>query len=60
MQHQLTPLLDERRCAEPVVPCNEKAHWVRPDLYGRVRCFGWTPCDRLRFPCFLGLLKGTS
>ncbi len=57
MQHRLAPLLDARRCAEPLVPCAEKAYWVRPDLYGRVTCFGWTLGDRLRFPCFQGLLK---
>ncbi len=60
VQRRLTPLLERRRCAEPVIACAEQAYWVRPDLYGRVKCFGWSPGDRLRFPSFVGLLKTAS
>jgi ATP-dependent DNA ligase len=53
---RLEPLLAERRCAQPCVPCTKQAQWVRPELYCRIRCFGWTARGRWRFPCLVNLL----
>jgi ATP-dependent DNA ligase len=50
MRRELQPLLANRTCAQPIIPAPETAHWVRPDLYCEVRCFGFTPQGRLRFP----------
>jgi DNA ligase-1 len=52
----LAALLAERHCAQPFVPCHQKAQWVRPQLYCKVRYFGWTERGRLRFPTLVGLL----
>jgi bifunctional non-homologous end joining protein LigD len=56
--HRLAPLLAERRCATPCVPCRKQARWVRPELYCRARCFGRTASGRWKFPYFVNLLDG--
>jgi bifunctional non-homologous end joining protein LigD len=56
--HRLAPLLVERRCATPCVPCWKQVQWVRPELYCRARCFGRTASGRWRFPYFVDLLDG--
>ncbi len=53
---RLAALLAERRCLRPFLPCHQKAQWVRPELYCKVRYFGWTERGRLRFPTLVGLL----
>ncbi len=56
----LADRLARRRCSGAVVPCPEPGLWVQPELYCRVRCFGWTPAGQLRYPVFRGLLPGAS
>ena len=48
-----------RRRAQPVVPCRQRACWVEPDVYCRVRCQGWTCHGHLRHAVFSGLLEKT-
>ena len=48
-----------RRRAQPVVPCRQRACWVEPDVYCRVRCQGWTCHGLLRHAVFCGLLEKT-
>ena len=53
----LTPLLLKLSCRRPVVPCQEKAAWVRPELYCHVSYTQRTPQGRLRSPRFLALVE---
>jgi len=57
VRSELEPLLQERTCAQPVIDTPESAHWVRPELYCLVHCFGFTGSGRLRFPCRCRLLS---
>lgn len=51
--------LVKRRCAAPPIACPpmKSCRWVRPELFCRVRSFGWTKRGQLRFACFRGLVE---
>ena len=52
-QREIAPwqaLLKERPSDGPLVPCRQRGHWVRPELYCQVRHFGWTAGAACGFP----------
>ena len=53
---ELKALLLERPREDPLVPCEESAHWVEPGLYVKVRYLERTGHGTLRGPVFLELI----
>jgi len=53
---ELAVTLERRRRQRSFVACPRPGRWVEPDLYCRVRCFGWTPRGQLRDAVFRGLI----
>ena len=51
----LTPLV----CHEPAIPCDQKATWVRPEVYCKVRYLEQTEAGQLRFPVFVEICHGS-
>jgi ATP-dependent DNA ligase len=57
---ELARRLTARRRLQPVVPCSQRACWVEPEVYCRVRCQGWTCHGHLRHAVFRGLLENAQ
>jgi DNA ligase D-like protein (predicted ligase) len=51
----LTPLIVDR----PFIPCQEKATWVSPEVYCKVRYLEQTDTGNLRFPVFVEICHGS-
>jgi bifunctional non-homologous end joining protein LigD len=60
IQATLARRLAGRRRLQPVVDCAEKACWVEPELYCRVKCHGWTGHGHLRDAAFAGWIEDTG
>jgi DNA ligase D-like protein (predicted ligase) len=56
-QRDLVRRLEQRTRLRPVVVCSRHARWLEPDLYCRVRFFGWTNHGHLRHAVFRGLIE---
>lgn len=57
VQRELGPQLKRLVSTKPLIASLQSAHWVRPELYCVVHCFGQTCDGRLRFPCLRRLLR---
>ena len=57
---ELTPALAKRRRLRPVVLCPQRACWVEPELYCRVKSYGWTAHGHLRHATFAGWITDTG
>jgi bifunctional non-homologous end joining protein LigD len=53
----LAKRLARLRRSRPVVPCAQRACWVEPELYCRVKFHGWTPHGHLRNAVFGGWIE---
>ena len=52
---KLESLFSQYRADKPIVPCRERANWLRPGLYCLVSCMERTSRGGLRAPVFLKL-----
>jgi len=57
---ELARRLAARRRRQPVVPCANRAQWVEPDVYCRVRFLRWTAAGHLRDAVFAGLIDDSG
>ena len=57
---ELRPALAKRRRLRPVVLCPQRACWVEPELYCRVKSYGWTAHGHLRHATFAGWITDTG
>jgi DNA ligase D-like protein (predicted ligase) len=55
---QLYKLLSPLIADEPCIPCQEKATWVSPEVYCKVRYLEQTDTGNLRFPVFVEMCHG--
>lgn len=58
-QATLAQRLAGRRRSRPVLDCAEQACWIEPELYCRVKFYGWTAQGHLRHAAFAGWIEDT-
>ena len=55
---KLYKLLTSLICEQPCIDCDQKATWVRPEVYCKVRYLEQTEAGQLRFPVFVEICNG--